>query len=179
VNGREPGEPIDPAHELPAEPASTELGGLAEELRRAVEERDQLQDKWLRALADLDNFRKRAARDLSDARGFAAAEAVRPFLTVVDGFERALAHTAGGNGGELRTGIERLHRQLLEALRQAGVEAIEAEGRPFDPHLHEAIEVSDTEAEPEGTVLAELQRGYRLRERLLRPAMVRVARRKA
>jgi molecular chaperone GrpE len=179
VSGQDQGVPIDPARELPAEPATTELGGLSEELRRAVEERDQLQDKWLRALAELDNFRKRAARDLGEARGFAAAEAVRPFLTVVDGFERALAHTSAGNGGELRTGIELLHRQLLEALRKAGVEAIEAEGRPFDPHLHEAIEMSDTDSAPEGTVVAELQRGYRLRERLLRPAMVRVARRKA
>ncbi len=179
MSSQEQGMPIDPARELPSEPATTELTSLAEELRRAVEERDQLQDKWLRALAELDNFRKRAARDLGEARSFAAAEAVHPFLTVVDGFERALAHTRAGGGGELRTGIELLHRQLLEALRKAGVEAIEAEGQPFDPHRHEAIEMADTDAAPEGTILAELQRGYHLRERLLRPAMVRVARRKA
>jgi molecular chaperone GrpE len=177
MSGPDQGLPIDPSHELPAEPAG-DLGSVSEELRRTTEERDQLQDKWLRALAELDNFRKRAARDLGEARGFAAAEAVRPFLTVVDGFERALAHAGAGNG-DLRTGFELLHRQLLEALRKAGVEPIEAEGRPFDPHLHEAIEMSDTDLAPEGTVLAELQRGYRLRERLLRPAMVRVARRKS
>ena len=119
MSSQDQGMPIDPAHELPSEPATTELSSLAEELRRATEERDQVQDKWLRALAELDNFRKRAARDLSEARSFAAAEAVRPFLTVVDGFERALAHTHAGESGELRTGIELLHPTSRDCIRTA------------------------------------------------------------
>ncbi|MGH9482566.1 MAG: nucleotide exchange factor GrpE [Terriglobales bacterium] len=167
--------PIDPAHELPEPPEGT---AASEETRRLIAERDALQDRLLRALADADNARKRATRELNDARAYAAAEAVRPFLPVLDGFDRAAQHR-DAEAQELRKGLELLHRQLLDAARKVGLEAVPAVDQPFDPHLHEAIEVVETDQAPDGTVVEELQRGYTLRDRLVRPAMVKVARGKA
>ena len=176
---------LNPEQELPAaEPA--EVAG--EELRRLQAERDLLHDRLLRTLADADNARKRAARELQEARQRGAAEALRPFLEVLDASERALEHLGAaepggpGSGREaaaLRTGVELLHRQLFDAARKAGLQPLEAMHQPFDPHQHEALEAVETDTVPEGTVVAELQRGYKLHERLLRPAMVKVARAKA
>ncbi|MGH9414203.1 MAG: nucleotide exchange factor GrpE [Terriglobales bacterium] len=167
---------LDPEHELSdaAPPAEA-----ADELQKLAEERDALQDRLLRALAEADNARKRFARELQDARQHAAAETVRPFLSVIDSFDRAQAHASSSSLEELRKGMDLLHRQLLDAVRKAGLEPIAAHGQTFDPHLHEALEMVDSDDAPDGTVIDELQRGYKLRERLVRPAMVRVARRKA
>ncbi|HXE31960.1 MAG TPA: nucleotide exchange factor GrpE [Terriglobales bacterium] len=171
--------PITPDHELPPEPASeAAIAAVAEELRRLQAERDALNDRLLRSLADADNARKRAHRELQEARLHATLEAIRPFLTVLDGFERAAAHPAA-HANDLRKGMELLHRQLLDAARKAGLEPVESLDHPFDPHLHEALEMVDTDAAPDGTVVEELQRGYKLRDRLLRPAMVKVARGKS
>ncbi|MGH9488057.1 MAG: nucleotide exchange factor GrpE [Terriglobales bacterium] len=168
--------PLEPEHELAeAEPPQE----LAAEVQKLTEERDALQDRLLRALADADNARKRFGRDLQEARQHAVTEAVRPFLAVLDSFDRALGHAASSPEQELRTGIELLHRQLLEAVRKVGLEPVAARGKNFDPHLHEALEMVETEEVPEGAVVDELQRGYTLRDRLVRPALVRVARRKA
>ncbi|HUX67079.1 MAG TPA: nucleotide exchange factor GrpE [Terriglobales bacterium] len=164
--------PVDAAQELAPETAAA---AGAEELRRVVEERDALQDRLLRTLAEADNYRKRMQRELLEARAHATTEAVRPFLTVLDGFERAARH-GHAHAGDLRKGLELLHRQLEEAARKAGLEAIAALDQRFDPHQHEAIEMVETEAVPEGTVVEELQRGYKLKDRLVRPAMVKVAR---
>ena len=172
MSSQEPELPrLDPAHELAPETAET----AAEELRRVTEERDALQDRLLRALAEADNFRKRVQRELQEARAHATAEAVRPFLPVLDGFERAAQH-GNAHAADLRTGLELLHRQLEEAARKAGLEPIAAVDQRFDPHQHEAIEMVETQAVPEGTVVEELQRGYKLKDRLIRPAMVKVAR---
>lgn len=176
--------PIAPERELPPEPASeAALEALAEQVRQAQAERDALQDKLLRALADADNARKRAAREMQEARLRAATDALRPFLPVLDAAERAQAHAAGEGGKPsadelkaLRTGIDLLHRQLADAARKAGLEPVTALDRPFDPHQHEAIEMVETDAVADGTVVEELQRGYRLQDRLIRPAMVKVAR---
>lgn len=175
---------IFPERELPPEPATdAALEAAQEEAKRLQAERDALQDKLLRALADADNARKRAVKEMQEARLYAASEAVRPFLPVLDGFERALAHTPGAHASQdevkaLRTGLELLNRQLADAARKSGLEAVSALHQPFDPHQHEAIEMVESESAPEGTVVEELQRGYRLQGRLLRPAMVKVARRK-
>ncbi|MGH9394568.1 MAG: nucleotide exchange factor GrpE [Terriglobales bacterium] len=178
MSAREPNlEPVpDPERALPPEPpeeAAAEAAG--EQLSLLRQERDALQDRLLRALADADNARKRAARELHDARSTAAADAVRPFLTVLDSFELAQRHTVSGDAAEWRKGVELLHRQLADAIRKAGLEAVEAADRPFDPHLHEAVEMVATDEFPEGTVVEELQRGYKLHGRLIRPAMVKVA----
>jgi molecular chaperone GrpE len=170
---------LDPGHELPPEPpAEAAVEAVADEVRRLTEERDRLQDRLLRAMADADNARKRTAREMHEARLHATAEAVRPFLAVLDGFERASQHPAA-HAAELRKGMELLHRQLEAAARQAGLEAVAPLREPFDPHQHEAVEMVESEEAPEGTVVEVLQRGYKLKERLIRPAMVRVARPKA
>ena len=176
---------IAPERELPPEPAAeAALEALTEELRRLQAERDALQDKLLRTAAEADNARKRALREMQEARLRAATDAIHPFLPVLDGFERALAHAAaptrasGDDVKALRTGLELLHRQLTDAARKTGLEPVAALDQPFDPHLHEAIEMVETDAVPDGTVVEELQRGYRLQGRLIRPAMVKVARAK-
>jgi len=174
---------IAPERELPPEPAAeAELEAVTEQLRQLQTERDALQDKLLRTAAEADNARKRALRELQEARLRAATDAIHPFLPVLDGFERALAHTPGPASGDdvkaLRTGLELLHRQLRDAARKTGLEPVAALDQPFDPHLHEAIEMVETDAVPDGTVVEELQRGYRLQGRLIRPAMVKVARAK-
>lgn len=166
---------IGPEHELAASEPPAELEA---EVARLTAERDGLQDKLLRALAEADNARKRFARDLQDAHARAVMDAVRPFLPVLDSFELAVAHAGASASGELRGGLEALHRQLLDAVRKAGLEAVDAPaGQPFDPHLHEALEMVDTDTVADGHVVEQLQRGYKLRDRLVRPAMVRVARR--
>lgn len=169
----------DPGRELPPEPpAEAAADSLNDEIRKLERERDDFKDRWMRSVAEADNARKRVQREMQDARIFATSEAVRPFLAVLDGFERAAAQRGEKEDARaLRTGFDLLHRQLLEAARKVGLEPVAALDQPFDPHLHEAIEMIDTESAPEGTVVEELQRGYRLKDRLIRPAMVKVARR--
>ncbi|HWG36489.1 MAG TPA: nucleotide exchange factor GrpE [Terriglobales bacterium] len=172
----------DPDRALPPEPPEEAAAeAIEEQVRKLREERDGLQDRLLRTLAEADNARKRAVREVQDARVHATAEAVKPFLSVLDSFERALRHSnpvamAGENAAaDWRKGVELLHRQLTDAARKVGLEPVEAAEQKFDPHLHEAIEMVPTEAVPEGTVVEELQRGYKLHGRLIRPAMVKVA----
>lgn len=166
---------IGPEHELAASAPPAELEA---EVARLTAERDGLQDRLLRALAEADNARKRFARDLQEAHARAAMDAARPFLPVLDSFELAAGHAVASANAELRAGLEALHRQLLDAVRKAGLEPVDASaGQAFDPHIHEALEMVDTDAVADGHVVEQLQRGYKLRDRLVRPAMVRVARR--
>lgn len=142
----------------------------AEKLRREVAE---LRDRSVRTLAELDNYRKRAERERQEVRRFALVEPMRDFLDVVDNLERALA--ASGSLEDLKTGVEMILRQMRDLLRQYAVEIVEAEGRPFDPNVHEAVERVEDAAVESPQVIEELQRGYKLHDRLLRPARVRVA----
>ncbi len=137
-------------------------------------ERDALLDRLARLQAEFDNARKRAVREQQEFRDFAAADVIKGLLPVLDSFERALK--AGGEASEFRSGIELIYRQFQDALQKAGVQPIAAVGQPFDPRVHEAIEMVDTTEVPDHHVLDELQRGYKFKDRLLRPAMVRVAR---
>lgn len=151
-------------------PTSEEARDEVEELRREVAE---LRDRSVRTLAELDNFRKRAERERRDVRRYALVEPMRDFLDVVDNLERAMA--AGGSFEDLKTGVEMILHQMRDLLRQHGVEMVEAEGQPFDPNVHEAVarvEQPDVEIPH---VIQELQRGYKLHDRLLRPSRVRVA----
>jgi molecular chaperone GrpE len=142
----------------------------SERLRR---EADELRDRLMRTLADFDNLRKRTERERHEIRRFALFDAMREFLAVVDNLERAVA--AGGSRDDVRAGVEMILRQMQELLTRHGVTAVEALGRPFDPTLHEAVAREEGAAVAEPTVVDELQRGYRMHDRLLRPAMVRVA----
>jgi molecular chaperone GrpE len=148
--------------------------GPASETEKLKIERDALLDRLARLQAEFDNARKRAAREQQDFREFAAADVIRNFLPMLDSFERALK--AGGDAGDFRSGVELIYRQFQDALQKAGVQPIVAVGQIFDPRIHEAIEMVDRTDVPDHQVVDELQRGYKYKDRLLRPAMVRVAR---
>jgi molecular chaperone GrpE len=177
-----------PPGETPAPPAETgdSQGAAATEdaLQSLRAERDDLYDRLLRTTADFDNYRKRIERERREVSEAASADLIRDLLPVVDNLERALdasANVAGeGDGSEdgtgaLRRGVELIHRLLLDALRKRGVEPFESVGREFDPAWHEAISYEAGSDRPEGEILGEVRRGYRLGQRLLRPAQVRVA----
>ena len=143
------------------------------ETARLRDELEEARGRYLRLRADFENFRKRVERERGESARRAIAEPIRELLPVVDNLERALA--AGGETEELRGGVELILRQLVEVLRRFGVAEIPALGLAFDPEVHEAVaRVEDPEVSAP-TVIAELQRGYWLGDRLLRPAMVRVA----
>ena len=176
---------LDLEHELPA--ADNEMQERAEsgiaaqpaepesELQKVRAERDTLLDRLARLQAEFENARKRAVREQQDYREYAVSDTVKSLLPILDSFERAL-QVSGNNGNDLRSGVELIYKQLQDALVKLGLRQIPAKGEPFDPHLHEAIEMVDTDEVEDHRVLDELQRGYKLKERLLRPAMVRVAR---
>jgi len=144
------------------------------ELQKLRVERDSLFDRLARLQAEFDNYRKRAAKENADFRDFAVADAARALLPVVDNFSLALKN-ASVKPEDLRKGIELIHKQLLDVLQKLNVERVSAQGAPFDPNVHEAIEMVETNDAPDHHVLEELQPGYRIKGRLLRPAMVRVA----
>lgn len=143
----------------------------AQELRA---ERDALFDRLARLQAEFDNYRKRASKENADFRDYAVAEAARLLLPAVDNFSLALKN-AQANPEEFRKGVELIYKQLQDALQKIGVQRINAQGQPFDPRQHEAVEVVESNQVPDHHVLEELQPGYKIKDRLLRPAMVRVA----
>jgi molecular chaperone GrpE len=177
-------EQLDTEHELPASDdteeipirttQSAETGPRDAELLKLKAERDNLVDRLARLQAEFENARKRAAREQQDFREYAVADAIKPLLPVLDSFERALQ--SAPEKSEFRGGVELIYKQLQDALAKLGVQPIAAKGEQFDPHIHEAIEMVDTDKANDHEVLEELQRGYKLKDRLLRPAMVKVAR---
>lgn len=139
------------------------------------QERDALYDRLLRTTAEFDNFRKRTERERREFADWAAAELIGDVLSVVDDFERALAVAAPPEAQKFREGIELIHRQLMETLKKRGVQPLQVVGVDFDPQLHQAVAYDETPGARDGEVVGELRRGYRLGEKLLRPALVRVA----
>jgi molecular chaperone GrpE len=156
--------PVAAGGEADAQPAT--VVGVGAELA-------ELRDRHLRLLADFDNFRKRAERELEERTRYVLAEPIRELLPVLDNLERALS--AQGSEGDLIRGVEMIARQFLDVLRRFGVEQVPAVGAPFDPRRHEAVMRVESPEVAEPTVVEELQRGYLLRDRLLRPALVKVA----
>jgi molecular chaperone GrpE len=147
-----------------------------DELARAAEERDQLRDRLLRTTAEFDNYRKRVDRDRKEMADRAAEAILIEILPIIDDLERALAAPDAGEGAEgYRRGVELIHRQLLDLLTRRGVTPIETTGETFDPHLHQAVSSEPSADHHEGEIIEEFRRGYRLGDRLLRPAMVKVA----
>lgn len=185
-NGKSEVEPreLDAERELPPadgsedspQPASGLSGVTAGgELQKLTAERDTLLDRLARMQADFENARKRVARDQHEFREYALADALKTLLPVLDSFERAL-QAGAGEKSELRNGVDLIYKQLQDALAKLGLRPVPAKGEPFDPRWHEAIEMVDTTDAEDHAVIEELQRGYKLKDRLLRPAMVRVAR---
>lgn len=132
-----------------------------------------MREQALRTLADFENFRRRTERERDEAKKYLIASTFRDLLPIVDNLGRALS--SAGSVEDLKTGVGLIHRQLLDLLRQAGVRPIEAIGKPFDPAVHEAVARFEDPSVPTATVADELQPGFMIGERLLRPAMVRVA----
>ena len=149
-----------------------ELEQAKAELAQLKSERDQLVDRLARLQAEFENARKRAEREKTEFRDFATGNVVEQFLPVLDNFELALKAT--GSAEQLRSGVELIVKQMEEALRQLQVTAIPTVGEPFDPRVHEALGQVEREDLPDEHVAEEIRRGYKIRERLLRPAMVRV-----
>lgn len=157
---------IDPGVETPS-------GDALAELDQARGERDQLKDRLARLQAEFDNARKREAKERSDSRDYAVQNAIEPFLAVMDNF--ALALKSDGDAAQLRTGVELILKQMEDALRGLNVQPVETVGAQFDPRIHEALGSIETLEHPDHQVLEEIRRGYKLRDKLLRPALVRIA----
>ncbi|MBC8002349.1 MAG: nucleotide exchange factor GrpE [Opitutaceae bacterium] len=158
----------------PAELTPEQFDDLAARAAKA----DEHWERLLRITADFENFKKRAAREKQDAIKFANESLLQKLIPVIDNFEMALA--ASGNATEasaqsLRTGITMIQGLLKSTLAEAGLEEIDATGQPFDPNLHEAVSEQESADTPEGHVMLQMRKGYRLRERLIRPATVVVA----
>ena len=176
---------LDVDHELAAAAeeagAQEEAGAAASQVVKSgafdklKSERDLLVDRLARLQAEFENARKRAAKEQQDFKDFALADAIKNLLPILDSFDRALA-TPKEKHADFRAGVELINKQLHDAMAKLGLRPVPAKDEPFDPRLHEAIEMVDTPTARDNHVLDELQRGYKLKERLLRPAMVRVAR---
>jgi len=139
------------------------------------QERDELKDKFLRALAEMENLRKRAEREKSEYFQYALAEVLRDLLTVVDSLERALEAEERADGKLFGEGVRMIHRQFLDVLARQGVTPLrQVVGKRFDPELHQALSSEEADDVQEAVVSEELQKGYRLHDRLLRPALVKV-----
>jgi molecular chaperone GrpE len=179
---------LDLDHELPAgdsdqpserpqiTPPAQGMGPEGE-IERLKAERDTAVDRLARMQAEFDNARKRAAKEQQDFRDFALTDTIKNLLPVVDNFERALQSKS--EPADFRSGVELIYKQLRDVLTKLGVQPINAKGQQFDPRFHEAVEMVDTSDAADHEVLEEWQRGYKYKDRLLRPAMVRVARNSA
>jgi molecular chaperone GrpE len=150
-------------------------GSLAEQIQKLVAEKQDLQNTLVRRQADFENYRKRVERERQQERHRGAEVLIEQVLPVLDAFDRALKTQDSSASAEYRKGFELIRTQLWSALAKQGLQPIEAVGKPFDPHLHHAIENVPTAEQPEGTVIGEMQTGYIFHDRVLRPAMVRVA----
>lgn len=161
-----------PEETAAAESAAGEPAAVAELQRQ----RDDYYDRLLRKSAEFDNYRKRVDRERAQLAEAAASDLIEELLPLVDDLERALKTDTGTDGADAyRRGVELIHRQLVELLRKRGVRPIEALGVDFDPHFHQAVAHELAEGRREGEVIEEFRRGYMLGDRLLRPAMVKVA----
>jgi molecular chaperone GrpE len=138
-------------------------------------ERDDYYDRLLRKTAEFDNYRKRVERERREQAEWAAADVLTELLPLVDDLERALQADSETGTDAYRKGVELIHKQMLDLLRRRGVTAVEAVGRPFDPREHQAVTHEAVPGHADGEVVEEFRRGYKLRDRLLRPAMVKVA----
>src|SRR6266853_4616122 len=166
----------DPAETSPAaiDPSDDTLaaGDPADDLRR---ERDDYHDRWLRKTAEFDNYRKRIERERREQADQAVVHLLQELLLVVDDFDRALTVEAGGAADACRKGVELIHQKLHDLLRKRGVKAFDSLGADFDPNIHQAVVHEASPDHREGEVIGEMQKGYMMGDRLLRPAMVKVA----
>jgi molecular chaperone GrpE len=160
--------------EIAVEVEPPQAGELEAKLAAAEKEKKENWDRYLRAAADLENLRKRQKRDSDEARYEAKVKVLKEMLPVVDNLERAIEHAIQAGSNPIVEGVQLVLRQFQTAFERLDVLPVDAAGQPFDPNLHEAISQQESDAPP-GTIVQVLQRGYRMGERLLRPALVVVA----
>jgi molecular chaperone GrpE len=163
-----PDEPLTDAAPNTAAPESSPVADLERE-------RDDYKDRWLRKSAEFDNYRRRIDRERREQADQAILDLLQDLLSVVDDFDRALTVDAGEGGTAYRKGVELIHGKLHDLLRRYGVKPIDALGADFDPNVHQAVMHEESPEHREGEVIGELRKGYTINDRLLRPAMVKVA----
>ncbi|HEV2423877.1 MAG TPA: nucleotide exchange factor GrpE [Terriglobia bacterium] len=161
-----------PAGAAPANDLPQDLPGA---YRKLLAEKQDLYDRLLRKQAELENVKKRTEREKEDFLKHATADLVRALLPALDSFERALKHRDPRVPADFYKGVELIHREFVEVLKRAGLEPIETKSALFDPHLHQAVERVESRDHRDQEIVEELQRGYKLKSRLLRPAIVKVA----
>jgi len=176
-SGGAEGDSFAPGEVAPAadEGGSASMAEAVAAYEKAEAERKELFDRLLRKQAELENFRKRTQREKEDLVQFANADLLRSLLPVLDGFDRALKQRDPNVPQSFYEGLEHIHRQLLDTLKRAGLELVDTKGKIFDPHLHQAVETVESDEHRDHEIVEELQRGYKLKNRLLRPAIVKVA----
>jgi len=168
-------ETMNPAAiESPAAEASDAQGG-GRDLETLQRERDDYYDRLLRKTAEFDNYRRRVERERREQADQAVVDLLQDLLLVVDDFDRAMTVEAGEDASAYRKGVELIHAKLQDLLRKRGIKPIEAIGKDFDPNVHQAVSHESSPAHREGEVIGEMRRGYMMGDRLLRPAMVKVA----
>jgi molecular chaperone GrpE len=160
---------------IPIDPVSPEQ---IEDLKARAAKADENWDRYVRLNADFDNYKKRAARERQESIRYANESLLEKLIPVLDNFDMAMLaanNPQAGTADSLRTGVNMIHTQLKAAIQEAGLEELSAVGKPFDPHLHEAVSQQESTEVPEGSVLQQLRKGYKLKDRLVRPATVVVA----
>jgi molecular chaperone GrpE len=156
----------------------SDIEQLLEKVQTLTDERDQLKDQVLRAMADFQNFKRRNQQEMANFRQFAIEKFVRDLLPVLDNFERSLVHLeAGAKVENVLEGVRAVERQLRNALEAQSVTRIDALGQPFDPEFHEALGTEHVEDQEEDTVSSEIEPGYKMGEKIIRPARVRIVKR--
>ena len=166
--------PLTDAPEAPDTPVAPDPE-VTTELAGAQRERDDFRDRWMRKTAEFDNYRKRVERERREQGDQAVNDLLQQLLLVVDDFDRALTVDAGEGGDAYRKGVELIHAKLHDLLRRQGLRPLESVGVDFDPNVHEAVVHEVSPEHREGEVIGELRKGYMMGDRLLRPALVKVA----
>lgn len=160
-------------------PATAEETASGDELRAEVEHllrtAQEMRELAQRKQAEFENFRRRTERERAEVIRYASSDLVKEILPVLDNLERAIDASDPENESQLRQGLAIIHKQFKDILERNGLEEIDSAGKPFDPHLHEAVSRVETDDYPDGTVIEVFQKGYRMKDRLLRPSMVSVA----
>jgi molecular chaperone GrpE len=167
----EPAE-TSPAATDPSDAQEPTVVDPVDEIRR---ERDDYHDRWLRKSADFDNYRKRTERERREQADQAVVSLLQDLLLIVDDFDRALTTESRGDADAYRKGVELIYQKLTDLMRKRGVKAFESLGADFDPNVHQAVVYEASPEHREGEVIGEMQKGYMMGDRLLRPAMVKVA----
>ena len=168
-------EPVTDPPVAEADPSAARESASDDPMAALERERDDFKDRWVRKTAEFDNYRKRIERERREQADQAVADLLESLLLVVDDFDRALTVEAGPEAEAYRTGVELIHAKLLDVLKKRGVRVIDALGDDFDPKIHQAVMHESSPDHRDGEVIGELRRGYMLGDKLLRPAMVKVA----